>query len=206
MISHLESLDIINLEGIRFQKEQVRLSVDGISSGEYHLLISLIGIFANIKENSLVLIDEPEISLHPNWQMRYVSFLKKVFEYFTSCHFILTTHSHFLISDLEGANSCVVALNKNENSKEIYAKLLEGANTFGWSAEQVLLEVFNVTTTRNYFIADRIGEILELISKKERNENLVREKVTSLINKNVFDLSHNDPLKLVWNKIVKKYG
>lgn len=205
-ISHLENLDIINLEGIQVQKMDKSLSINDISSGEYHLLISLISLFANIKYNSLVLIDEPEISLHPTWQMRYVTFLKNVFKNYPNCHFVLTTHSHFLVSDLEGKSSSVIALKRENHTQTLSAKLLHGKDTFGWSAESVLLEIFNVPTTRNFFIADRIGDILELISKKDRDEFLIKMKVGELLNQNVLSLPKNDPLKSIWDKIVIKYG
>jgi len=197
MISHLESLDIINLEGIRFQKETVRLSVDSISSGEYHLLISLIGIFANIKENSLVLIDEPEISLHPNWQMRYITFLKKVFQRFYSCHFVLTTHSHFLVSDLEGKSSAVVALSRDFETNSLSADLLEGENTFGWSAEDVLYRVFHVKTTSNYFLEMDLRNALTLIKNKSRTTEEL-DVIISRLNK--LQLHQADPT----NEIIKQ--
>jgi predicted ATPase len=204
MLTHLESLDIINLTGINFIKDTTTLSIEDVSSGEYHLLLSMIGVFSNIKENSIVLIDEPEISLHPNWQMKYISFLKKVFAGFHSCHFILTSHSHFIVSDLEGNSSKVIGLRKGKDIEIVPFE--KNLNTFGWSAEEVLLDVFNVSTTRNFFIADSIGEILELVSKKDRNESLISEKVLSLFDKNVIELSDSDPLKSVWSKLISKYG
>ena len=88
IIRQLEYLDIINIDGIIINKNNSTLSLNDISSGEFHLIISMIGIFSKIENNCLVLIDEPEISLHPNWQMQYISFLKKVFSKYASCHFI----------------------------------------------------------------------------------------------------------------------
>src|SRR5690606_31118696 len=118
--------------------------VEDTSSGEYHLLISLLGIFARIKPNSLILIDEPETSLHPNWQMRYIDELKKIFKKYSDCHFILASHSHFIVSDLENSSSSVLALTKNAE-ENVSANLLD-AQTYGWSAEEVLYLVFNLKT------------------------------------------------------------
>ena len=42
-------------------------SIAESSSGEFHLFSSFVGFMASIKLYSLILIDEPEISLHPNW-------------------------------------------------------------------------------------------------------------------------------------------
>src|SRR5690606_16931407 len=110
---HLESLDTLGLEGIKIKKANKEFSTGEISSGESSLLLSIVNIFSRIDRNSLILIDEPEISLHPNWQMKYMSFLKRAFSNFANCHFIITTHSHFIVSDLEGASSSITALSRD---------------------------------------------------------------------------------------------
>lgn len=199
MITHLESLDIINLDSIKIQKENSNLSIRDISSGEYHLLMSLIGLFSKIEADSLILIDEPEISLHPNWQMKYVTFLKGVFRKFSSCHFIMTTHSHFLVSDLEGNSSAVIALNRDSENK-IYAELQEGKDTFGWSAEEVLYSVFNVRSTRNSFLEYDLTKLVTLVNRNSEDYSEIRRilgKISELV------LSDNDPLRVLIEKAEK---
>lgn len=203
MLTHLENLDIINLTGINFVKDFTSISIEDVSSGEYHLLLSMIGIFSKIKENSIVLIDEPEISLHPNWQMRYMTFLKEVFANFHSCHFIITSHSHFLVSDLEGDSSKVIGLSKDEVIEVVpFDKNLD---TFGWSAEDILYNVFNVVSTRNKFVAEDIAKILNELSEGKKNEiyKLAKEKYDKLIELESA-LKDNDPLKRVVKIILTK--
>lgn len=204
MISQLEKLDIINLQGINLTKNNSNLSIEDISSGEYHLLISMIGIFSKIKENSLILIDEPEISLHPNWQMGYITFLKKVFKKCASSQFILTSHSHFIISDLEGSSSSVTALTRNEETKNLAAELVR-VNTFGWSAEEILLKVFKVTTSRNYYVAEKLGDFLDFIAKENISKIEAREKFYELGIDKLKNLSSDDPLKAAYDIIVEEY-
>lgn len=196
MIKHLENLDIINLDGIRISKENSNLSANDISSGEYHLLISSIGMFSKMEQNALILIDEPEISLHPNWQMKYVSFIKDVFRKFNSCHFVLTTHSHFLVSDLEGENSSVIALNR-DNENRILATLLEGKDTFGWSAEEVLYNVFNVRTTRNMYLEAELRELLHKIAIKSNDHQRMRVLLNNL---KKLPLNKLDPMRIIITK------
>lgn len=189
LISDLIKLDIINLNGILLNKKRENLNINSISSGEYHMLISLIGIFSKIEENSLILIDEPELSLHPNWQMQYITFLKKVFSKYSSCHFILTSHSHFIVSDLEGKNSSVTALRRNEENK-LEANLIN-ADTFGWSAEDILYNVFNVRSTWNPFLEADLTELLGLISNNSRDKDkmqVILDKIQKL------QTRENDPL------------
>ena len=171
-----------------------------ISSGEYHLLISLIGIFSSISQNSLILIDEPEISLHPNWQMRYISFLKEVFSNFSSCHFILSTHSHFLVSDLEGESSSVTALNRDSETNKVNAILLEGTNTFGWSAEEVLYSIFNIKSSRNFYVE---YDLVKLVSLLNKNSDDFTEMHRILKKLSKLELSENDPLNIIIEKTNK---
>jgi len=205
IIDDLEKLSILTLDEIKIIKKTNQISLEDTSSGEYHLILNFLGIFAKIQSKSLILIDEPEISLHPNWQMRYITFLKNVFSKFSDCHFIICTHSHFLVSDLEGSTSSIISLSRNVQTALIEAELLK-KDTYAWSAEEVLLKVFKVPTTRNFYIADKLGEILELVSKSNRDDNLIKTKVEELVALNIQNLSNEDPLKPVVNKLLQKYG
>tara|TARA_R110000868_G_C10972616_1_gene770539 strand:- start:3397 stop:4974 length:1578 start_codon:yes stop_codon:yes gene_type:complete len=201
-IIDLEKLDIINVNGIKLSKNNSNMNISDISSGEYHLLISLIGIFSKIKENSLVLIDEPEISLHPNWQMQYITFLKNIFSKYPSCHFIITSHSHFIVSDLEGESSSVTSLMRNEENK-LESTLIK-ADTFGWSAEDILYNVFKVLSTRNLYVAKEIGEILKIISKKDIDQKILNNKKEKL-SYIKSHLKNEDPLKSLIEKVEKEF-
>lgn len=200
LIRDLESLDIINLNGIRATKRNTSLSISQMSSGEYHLLISLIGIFANIRNNTLVLIDEPEISLHPNWQMKYIAFLKNVFHEYSSCQFILTSHSHFIVSDLEGDSSSLTGLKRNSNGIIETLGLDKDLNTYGWSAEEVLYQIFNVRTSRNSYLEFDLIKLITLINRGSQDiEEIKRiyDKISSLV------LNDADPLNIIKEKTEK---
>jgi len=201
-IKHLESLDIVSLDGIKVSKLDKEFLTSEISSGESSLLLSTVNIFSRVTRDSLILIDEPEISMHPNWQMQYMSFIKKAFASIYDSHFIITTHSHFLLSDLDGETSAILALSRDDNA--IKAKLLNLKNTFGWSAEEILLEVFKVPTTRNYFLNEKIGEILNLMADPlSENQNIIN-KIEALKELNLENLSDNDPLKEIVVKLFDK--
>lgn len=190
-IIDLEKLDIINVNGIKLKKNNSNMNISDISSGEYHLLISLIGIFSKIKENSLVMIDEPEISLHPNWQMQYITFLKNVFSNYPSCHFILTSHSHFIVSDLEGKSSSVTALDRNTETNKLESRLID-INTFGWSAEDILYNIFNVRSSLNYFLQADLTELLGIISNNLKEPHKIEVILSKL---NQLPKRDNDPLQ-----------
>jgi predicted ATPase len=89
------------------------------SSGETNLLCQFIGILSTIQDNSLIIIDEPENSSHPNWQINYIGWLKDIFKEYLSCHFVIATHSHFILTDLQEYNSTIIALEKADGRVKI---------------------------------------------------------------------------------------
>ncbi|WP_179019047.1 AAA family ATPase [Winogradskyella forsetii] len=202
-IDRLRKLGLLSPPTIKFSDKDVELQ--NASSGEFHLFTTMIGLMASTRNDSLVIIDEPEISLHPNWQMKYLQFIRELFadtDRVTS-HIIIATHSHFLVSDLPGENSTIIGLKKEDGEIE---SLPITKNTFGWSAEEVLLEIFQVPTTRNHFISEKIGEILDEIANPNKNVDLIKSYVQELLEKNIDELSNEDPLKEIVDKLVEKYG
>ena len=130
-----------------------------------------------------------------------------MFSSFPTCHFIIATHSHFLVSDLEPNSSSVSALQLGitENGKSVVnVESLANTSTYGWSAEDVLYNVFKVATTRNYYVAQEIGFILKEIAKKEINHGSIldKHKQLQIIMKSLND---NDPLKSLILKIEKEF-
>ena len=203
LLEHLSSLDLISYPSIGLTRKDNYIDLEQTSSGEYHFISTMIGIYASLKQNSIILVDEPEVSLHPNWQMRYMTFLKKIFEQFSSCQFILATHSHFLVSDLEGESSKVIGLTQGDGIEVVLFN--KNLNTFGWSAEEVLLKVFKVTTSRNYYVAEKLGLILDFIADEKSTKNTIKDKFFELELDKLSGLTEEDPLKTVYDKIVSEY-
>lgn len=216
MLEYLRQLGMISAPEIQL-KRSGGYSLQESSSGEYHFFSSIVGLMATVKPtNSLILIDEPEISLHPNWQMKYLSFLRELFSHpeYATCHILVATHSHFLISDLKGDSSKIIGLKRVERNIEVI-NLPKNLDTFGWSAEQVLLEVFNVPTTRNLYVYEKLGEILDIIALRDTGDQIVPEdrfevevakRIKELQDQGIDKLSNEDPLKEVIEKLISKYG
>lgn len=200
ILNILRKINMVREFDVKLIKKGNRpFSFSDASSGEANILCTLIALIPLVEDYSCILIDEPEISLHPTWQYRYIELLNKIFESFKGCHIIIASHSHFLVSDLPTNNSSVVTL-RREN--EIIKSTLLEESTFGWSAEDILLNVFNMPTTRNYYISNIVSEALELIAKKQKTKSRFKEIKIELqsIEPN---LKEEDPLKLVINSIFK---
>ncbi|WP_040204043.1 AAA family ATPase [Neobacillus jeddahensis] len=69
-------------------------NINHLSSGEQHILVMYFNLlFEEVpRQNKLVLIDEPEISLHIEWQQDFLSDLQEI-KKLTNVDFIVATHS-----------------------------------------------------------------------------------------------------------------
>lgn len=196
-IDLLSKLDILTFPSIKVYKDYENYNFMDSSSGETNLLCQFIGILSAIQEDSLVIIDEPENSAHPNWQINYIGWLKEIFSQYNSCHFVLATHSHFILTDLQENNSTIIALEKSNGKLE---NIAENLNTFCWSVDDILYNVFHVRNTRNYAFETDIYKLLNLESRGLINTPLARDLVVKLSR---YTLPGNDPLKVILEKIQK---
>ena len=78
------------------EKQTLPLSV--LSSGEQHLIVLIGKLVFNTSRGSLVLVDEPEISFHPEWQEKFLSILEEIRK-LKGFSVLLATHSPVLIGD-----------------------------------------------------------------------------------------------------------
>ena len=69
-----------------------------LSSGEQHELVLLYELLFRTKPNALILLDEPELSLHVAWQVEFLKDLEKVIK-LSSFDVILATHSPQIINN-----------------------------------------------------------------------------------------------------------
>lgn len=197
LIRHLDRLDLISFPSITLEKKKETFELEDSSSGEYHFFSTVVGLLASIKDSSVVLIDEPEISLHPNWQMKYFEFLNEIFKSFSSCHFIATTHSHFLVSDLKAENSTMISFNKEQGN--VIAQQIP-YETFGWSAEEVLYSVFKVRSSRNSYLEYDLTKLITLINRNSGQPEDIESIKEILLKIRPLVLSEADPLKIIREK------
>jgi predicted ATP-binding protein involved in virulence len=74
------------------------LPLAALSSGEQHEVVLLYDLLFLVKPDSLILIDEPEISLHITWQQEFVNDLEKVVK-LSGVDVLLATHSPEIIGE-----------------------------------------------------------------------------------------------------------
>ena len=135
-----------NRKEIIFEENKKEMSIGKLSSGEKQIVFR--GSFLlKDKESSkgaLVLIDEPEISLHPAWQLKVLGFFKKLFTNNLgeqTSQIIISTHSPFIIHNATRNDDKVIVLQKDSNGNIVVA---DNAKFYNWSNEELIQEAFNI--------------------------------------------------------------
>jgi hypothetical protein len=83
--------------GFRFRSEEGRtLPPEALSSGEQHQLVLLFDLLFVVPQSALILVDEPEISLHVEWQQQVLANFRSVSQ-LRDLDFVIATHSPDII-------------------------------------------------------------------------------------------------------------
>ncbi len=94
-----KQLSISKKEGFVFTTPDGKnLSLNYLSSGEQHELVLLYELLFKVGPNTLVLIDEPELSLHVAWQQQFLSDLQEITK-LSEIDVLIATHSPQIIHD-----------------------------------------------------------------------------------------------------------
>ncbi len=96
---NFKSIQIDKEKGFIFKTtKNTLLKLTELSSGEQHEVVLLFELIFKAKENSLVLIDEPEISLHVVWQKAFLDDIKEII-HLQKIDVVIATHSPQIIND-----------------------------------------------------------------------------------------------------------
>lgn len=148
-----------------------------LSSGFKSIISILFGIIKEIEYRftdprinagafkGIILIDEIELHLHPEWQGKIVDILLEVFP---NAQFFASTHSPHIIQ--ASSPNQIIALEKSDN-KVIQRELPTSSYGFkGWSIEEVLIDVMGMSDTRTDFYNDTLNEFNELLDNEKYDE------------------------------------
>ncbi len=85
---------IRNSNEILFSQDGEELLPYTLSSGEKQMLVILLTVLVQDKQPCILLMDEPEVSLHIEWQQRIIEIIREMNPY---AQLILTTHSPAMV-------------------------------------------------------------------------------------------------------------
>lgn len=111
-----------NHKEIIFKRGENEISLDNLSSGEKQIIYrgSFILRDLNALKEAVILIDEPEISMHPEWQKKILDFYKKIFtnsDGSQSSQIIVVTHSPFILHNDLRKDDKVIVLKRDDLGK-----------------------------------------------------------------------------------------
>ena len=138
-------------------------SADELSAGEKQIFFRGGSLLQMNLNNSVILIDEPELSLHPEWQQRILDFYKAIGE---NNQIIIATHSPHIVSSCKKEE--VIILDRSQGKTVVKSDIEE---TYGWTVEQLLLSVFELKSVRNPEVQQKLDKFKLLYIKKENLNN-----------------------------------
>ena len=167
-----ETIEILpiftNLSGDKFD-------INELSSGEKQLFLRTLAIKMLNPENSIILIDEPELSLHPKWQQRIVDVYRKIGK---NNQIIIATHSPHILGSVRKEN--IMLLDKDDEGKIVVRTGDELYDSYGQPTDRVLKDIMGLETTRNPKVFKLLEEAGELVDKNEYESEEFKTKYKKL--------------------------
>jgi len=123
MFDDIEFSRVDNVQSIKtifFKRKNTEIPISQLSSGEKQIVYRGAYLLKDIRLDlgKAVLIDEPEISLHPEWQKKILGYYQSLFSDETGkqlSQMFIATHSPFIIHNPNRHNDKVVVLKKDDN-------------------------------------------------------------------------------------------
>jgi len=148
-----------------------------ISSGQRLFCYIVVNVVGQIRKDSLVVIDEPELFLHPALEIEFIELLKKVLKAFSS-KAILATHSLAITREVPA--KCVHVYRKHNGMVEVEHPPFE---TFGGDMQRISSYVFgdnSITKPFDNWIKDQLAthaapqDIIDRLGDEINEEILIK--------------------------------
>lgn len=129
-------------------KDGMRFSPDMFSSGEREIVHFLLAMFALNVTGGLVLVDEPELHLHPRWQRIFLSLFRDLAPA-RHCQFVITTHSPIFVTP-DTINSITRVFRTEGGSSRVALKDVD------LPLKKNLVRMINSQNNERLFFADKV--------------------------------------------------
>ena len=154
-----------------FKEEVYANNHQKYSSGQSMLINLIVEIVAHIRKNTLILIDEPEIHLHPKGITTFIGILNRICKEFSSCC-ILATHSSVIVQELLSRN--VIVMDRQGDGSPIVRPMR--VESLGENLTTITEDVFGRSQVSPYYkkivkdlvkYNDSIEDVLQLIQNND---------------------------------------
>lgn len=144
------------------------------------------------QKEAIILIDEIDAHLHPEWQRNLIKLTKKIFP---NVQVIVSSHSALMAGALHKEEIRMISFDVNKSDYSIEQPQRE---TFGLSSSELFTDIFEMPTDRNPEIENDIREFHELnqLDKKTKLEearfDLISDKLRAVEYPGALDLELED--------------
>ena len=173
--------------------------INNLSSGEKQLFLRTLAIRTMEPENSIILIDEPELSLHPKWQQRIVDVYTKIGK---NNQIIIATHSPHILGSVRKEN--IMLLDKDDEGKIVVKTGDELHDSYGQPTERILEDIMGLKTTRNQEIFDKLEKIREMVNENKYETDDFKKDYKDL--KEILGTTDEDIMLIDMEIQIKKKG
>jgi ABC-type cobalamin/Fe3+-siderophores transport system ATPase subunit len=150
----LRRLELLSLTSCRLRTNELEsIDVAKTSSGQQQMLCAIFGLATSITPGCLALLDEPELSLHPAWQLKYVDALFKIIHSVHDAHIIVATHSPLVVQQAVLYGADVVQMGERTHNSAAQLRLLADTSL---SIEQALVDVFDTPIAGSAHVSNEI--------------------------------------------------
>ncbi|MBM7342911.1 AAA family ATPase [Pantoea coffeiphila] len=140
-----------------------------LSSGEQLMVQFALQVTLYASRGATMLIDEPEISLHVEWQQLIPSILELVNQQI-AMHIVVATHAPVVIAATKNRQSCCF-IAENRALEPIDANSVR-------SVESILLELFKVTTLNSRSVYENCARMMAEIAEMANSGEDISQKVS----------------------------
>jgi len=145
-------------------QDDIEFSLKDLSTGERTLLSKMLYLHLKEPKNKLILVDEPETSLHPSWQNRILKFYEN-FAKVNNNQIIIATHSPHIIGSSQ--NRYLRVLRKDRDGK---MEAVNGLKAHGRDINSILFDVMGEVKYRPKEFDDKIDRLHIAIDDRKLEE------------------------------------
>jgi predicted ATPase len=142
--SRIETIN--NSKHVIFEDNGKQMSIEDLSSGEKQIVFRGGFLLKDQGNNtgSIIIIDEPELSLHPQWQLKILDFYKMLCtnrEGKQTSQLFIATHSPFILHNDNRMNDICIVLSR-DSSGNINSD--NNGSFFGWTPQKTIEQAFHI--------------------------------------------------------------
>ena len=157
---------------IFMNKQSKLVELKDLSSGEKQLFFRMLNLKRLNVNNAVIIIDEPETSLHPEWQRKIIDVYKNIGE---NNQIILATHSPLILGSVPTEGVRILS-----RDDEGVIQVEHGYQTYGKSAEDLLRGPMDLSSLRTDEMESQLNKARQLLQADAYDSNEYKDLMKTL--------------------------